>query len=295
MIRSQGSATASQTQWLQPLLGGISGLLMEGSLHPLDTIRTRMKTNTITNTPILTQVKNMYRSEGLRSYFKGFSCTFVSSFVCNGFYFFTYENLKNALKTQSVLPEKVSPFIAGFFAGFSCDFLYMPFDLVRARMQMSGGMYDYRNVFDGLGKVWKREGLRSLRNCGSVYFALSGVQAGFTFGFYEIFNKILKPSFKSTEGDGVNLPLTILSSVSAASVASILANPLDVMVTRKQTMQKYVKTTELIRDIYRAEGCRGFMKGVSGTVSYFALASAILFPTYEVLKSGFNVDFSEEY
>jgi hypothetical protein len=295
MIRSQGSTAASQSQWLQPLLGGLSGLLMEGSLHPLDTIRTRMKTNTATYSPLVAQVKNMYRSEGLRSYFKGFSCTFVSSFVCNGFYFFTYENLKSLLKTQSYMPEKVSPFIAGFFAGFTCDFLYMPFDLVRARMQMSNNMYDYKNVFDGLGKMWRREGLRSLRNCGSVYFALSGVQAGFTFGFYEIFNNMLKPAFKATERDGVNLPLTIVSSVTAASVASCLANPLDVMVTRKQTSNRFVKTTELIRDIYRAEGCRGFMKGVSGTVSYFALASAILFPTYEVLKSGFNVDFSEEY
>jgi hypothetical protein len=139
-----------------------------------------MKTNTAAYSPLLAQVKNMYRSEGLRSYFKGFSCTFVSSFVCNGFYFYTYENLKSILKTQRYMPEKVSPFLAGFVAGFSCDFLYMPFDLVRARMQMSNNMYDYKNVFDGLGKVWKREGLRSLRNCGSVYFALSGVQAGFT-------------------------------------------------------------------------------------------------------------------
>jgi hypothetical protein len=254
-----------------------------------------MKTNTSAAMPIIAQVKNMYRYEGLKSYFKGFSCTFVSSFVCNGFYFFTYENLKTALRSSNICSEKVSPFIAGFAAGFSCDFLYMPFDLVRARMQLSGGQYDYKNVFDGLGKVWKREGLKSLRNCGSVYFALSGAQAGFTFGFYELFNKILKPVFSGTERGGVNIPLTVASSVSAASLASCLANPLDVMVTRKQTMNKFIKTSDLIRDIYRAEGFRGFMKGVSGTVSYFALASAILFPTYEVLKAGFNVDFSDEY
>jgi len=234
----------------------------------------------------------MYRNEGMKSYFKGFSCTFVSSFVCNSFYFLAYEKLKGALRSSRVIKDEFVPFVAGFAGGFACDFAYMPFDCVRARMQASNGTYKYRNVFDGLKKMWKLEGLSSLRSCGPVYFALSGLQTSLTFGFYEIFQKLYKP-FLSSKYD-VNIPLTIASSVSAASLASCIGNPLDVLVTRKQMSPGKVSTLSMVKNIYKNEGCRGFMKGVTGTVSYYALASAILFPTYEILKNTFNVDLSDE-
>jgi solute carrier family 25 thiamine pyrophosphate transporter 19 len=265
---------------------------MEGLLHPLNTVCTVMKANSTSYTTFGNQIKSMYKYEGMKSYFKGFSCTFVSSFACNGFYFYTYEQLKSLFKSRKVVQEQFVPFLAGFAAGFTCDFAYMPFDCVRARMQASNGTYNYRNVFDGLSKMWKKERMSSLRNCGPLYFALSGLQTSLTFGFYEIFQKLYKPFLPSQYE--VNVPLTIASSVSAASLASCLGNPLDVLVTRKQMSTSKISTWDLARNIYKNEGCKGFMKGVSGTVSYYALASAILFPTYEILKNTFNVDLSDE-
>lgn len=251
-----------------------------------------MKTNTTHYVPLLTQMKDMYRQEGIRGYFRGQSCTLVGSFVCNGFYFFTYEHLKAFFRERNLLGAYSSPFVAAFFGGFACDLMYLPFDIVRVRMQLEPGEYHYKNVFNGLNEMWKHEGFSSVfRNCGPVYFAFSAVQTSLTFGFYELISRILRPLIH--DNHEVNLPLAIISSVSAASLSSLISNPLDLLVTRKQSLKYEIGTLELIRNIYKTEGLKGFMKGATGTISYYAVASVIMFPTYEILKNMFHVDLNE--
>lgn len=277
-------------------LGGIAGLLMEGVLHPIDTIRTRLKANTKTYVPFLTQVAKMYRNEGHFSYFRGLTCTLWGSFISNASYFWIYEKLKYILNKDKILSESAAPFLAAFVGGFTSDFIYLPFDVVRTRMQLKPGVYDYKNFTDGFRKIIRHEGVTTLYLGGPVFFTLSGILTSLTFGFYEIFHKALKPFF-STEHE-VNIPLSITSSVLAASLAAFVTNPLDVLVTRMQsvntTVQDPYTIKGLVKKIYKNEGLTGFMKGVSGTVTYYAISSIILFPTYELLKAVFHVDLSED-
>jgi len=49
----------------------------------------------------------------------------------------------------------------------------------------------------------------------------------------------------------------------------------------------------LIPKIYKNEGFIGFMKGVSGRVSYYGLSYGILFPLYEFLKLKFGIDLED--
>jgi len=277
-------------------LGGIAGLLMEGVLHPIDTIRTRLKANTKIYQPFLRQVTKMYRNEGPFSYFRGLTCTLYGSFISNASYFWIYEKLKYMLIQDKILSASTAPFLAAFVGGFTSDFIYLPFDVIRTRMQLKPGVYDYKNFIDGFRKIVRYEGVTTLYLGGPVFFTLSGILTSLTFGCYEIFHKALKPFF-STEQE-VNIPLSICSSALAASVAAFVTNPLDVLVTRMQsvntTVQDPYTIKGLVKKIYKNEGLTGFMKGVSGTVGYYAISSIILFPTYELLKAVFHVDLSED-
>jgi len=276
-------------------LGGVAGMFMEGILHPIDTIRTRTKANTKHYVPFLTQVKKMYIKEGLKSYMGGFTCTLSGSLISNAAYFYIYEKLKYELVQKKILSEDLSPFLAAFIGGFMSDFIYLPFDVIRTRMQLKPGVYDYKHFFDGLRKIIAHEGFQTLYLGGSVFFTLSGILTSLTFGFYELFHKILKPVFPSNQD--VNIPLSITSSAAAASLAAFLTNPLDVLITRMQSVNTTVQDPHTIRGlvklIYKNEGLMGFMKGVSGTVAYYAIGSVILFPTYEILKSTFHVNLAE--
>lgn len=280
---------------LQAGIGGIAGLFMEGVLHPIDTVRTRIKINTTQSVPLIAQIKSMQRSEGTLSYFRGFSCTLIGSFATNASYFFIYEKLKYILNQRSMFTEDMVPFIAAFAGGAASNFVSLPFDVVRTRMQLKPGSYDYKNFFDGAYKVLRREGFNKLYLGGSAFFALTAVETSLTFGFYEFFYKTLEPCVPSSSG--INIPLSIISSVSAAAVAGSFANPLEVLVTRMQCVDTRVqgkcRLAVLVRTMYRNEGIQGFMKGVTGTISYYSAGAMLLFPTYEILKSVFRVDLSK--
>jgi len=273
-------------------LGGLAGLLMDTVLHPIDTVRTRIKTNTQESVALLSQIKHMYRHEGLSSYLRGLTCTLGGSFVANGAYFFAYEKLKNVFIQRETFNEGVAPFVAAFTGGVIANILYLPFIVVRTRMQTASGFYDYRNAFDGLKKVIKYEGFRSLYLGGPIFLTQTALDLSLTFGFYEFFHKTLKAVFQS-ESDS-SLPITMASSVMAASLSAVIANPLDVLVARMQTMHTsaHGKCTipAMVKRIYAKEGLAGFMKGVTGTMSHYSMAALILFPTYQKLKDLYDVD-----
>jgi len=290
----ENSTSISQDCIVPGILGGFAGLFMEGFLHPIDTIRTRMKANTKRIVSFLAQIKTMHKYEGHTSYFRGFSCTLAGAFISNGSYFYIYEKLKQIACEHKTFSKDTAPFVAAFIGGFISNILYLPFDVVRTRMQLKPGHYDYRHFFDGAQKMLKYEGFRKLYLGGSAFLTLNALETSLTFGFYELFYRALEPLFPTSLE--VNLPLSIVSSVSAASVAGFLINPLDVLVTRMQSVNTKTHGTisniDMIKKIYTNEGVLGFFKGVTGTVSYYALGALILFPTYELLKNIFNIDLS---
>jgi hypothetical protein len=285
----QEQQSSPKSNILNGYLGGMAGLLVEGALHPMDTVRTRIKANVRESVAIMTQIKTMHRHEGPLSYYRGFSCTLPGSFVTHGSYFFMYENLKQLFAQTKVLPRDATPFAAAFMSGFCSNMISLPFMAIRSRMQLKPGQYDYKHVIDGFRKVLKTEGFKKLYLSGPVFFTQNAMEAGLTFGFYELFHRGLKPLFPSKSE--FNLPLTVVSSMAAASMTAFMINPLDVMVTRMQVMRhKPNNVYALVKSIYRYEGYRGFMKGVLGTMTQNSMAALILFPTYELLKSVYQVD-----
>lgn len=277
-------------------MGGLSGLLMESFLHPLDTVRTRIKCNAAETVSVMSQTRMMYRTEGLRSYFGGLTCTLTGATVTNITYFYTYEKLKYTFFTNGWMSKETAPFFAGFIGAFLANMVNLPFDVIRTRMQLKPGQYDYKHFFDGANKVLKYEGFRKLYLGGPAFFTLNALEMGLTFGFYELFYKMLNPFFpRSTE---LNIPLSIACSVSAAGAAGFIVNPLDVLVTRMQSVntktEKQLNTYQTAKKILKYEGVKGFFKGVTGTMSYYAMGALILFPTYETLKYLSGVDLSDE-
>jgi hypothetical protein len=285
---------AHPTHLIHAGIGGTAGLLMESLLHPIDTVRTRIKANAKEAISLFTQIKTMHRTEGPKSYFRGFTCTLPGSFVGNATYFFVYEKLKNIFSSNHILSTDTAPFLAAFLGGLASNALFLPFEVVRTRMQLKPGHYDYRHFWDGARKVLKHEGFRKLYLGASVFFTLTALETSLTFGFYEIFKKTLEPFFPSHLE--FNLPLCVTCSVSAAAMAGFIVNPLEVLVTRVQTsntkVQGAITVPAMVRKIYQNEGLGGFMKGVSGTVSYYAMGALLLFPTYEILKGVSHVDLS---
>lgn len=283
---------SSSSHLLYGYLGGMAGLLMDSLLHPMDTVRTRIKTNVRESVALITQIRRMYRNEGAFSYVRGYTCTLAGSFFANGSYFYMYEKLKKTFERSGTLSNTTGPFVAAFMGGLFSNSIYLPFIMIRTRMQLNSIHYDYSHFFDGLMKVLKNEGFKKLYLGGPAFFTQSALETSLTFGFYEMFSRAFEPLFPSTTE--LNLPLSIVSSASAASLTAVITNPLDVVVARMQTMhttwQGACSFPGMVKRIYVNEGLGGFMKGVTGTIPHYAMAALVLFPTYEMLKDGFKAD-----
>lgn len=294
---SSSSTTSNNegTYRLRALLGGIAGLCMDSFLYPIDTVRTRMKANTQETVALFAQMKSMYKQEGIFSFVRGYSCVLTGSFFGNCLYFYMYEKLKHTFTNKEIFSKDAAPFVAAFLTGFTTSLTSVPFMVVKNRMQLEPGQYDYKHFFDGAKKIIKNEGFTKLYLGGSIFFFQAAVEISLTFGFYELFYRTLKPLFPTNRD--FNIPLSMVSSVASAATTGMLTCPLDVIVTRLQIQDTKIHGTQsvpsMIKVIYKNEGLPGFMKGVTGTIWLYSLGSLVLFPTYEFLKGTFGVDLSK--
>ncbi|RUS74559.1 hypothetical protein EGW08_017684 [Elysia chlorotica] len=82
----------------------------------------------------------MYRTEGLRSIYRGFTPTMLGAIPYSGCSFFTYETLKklHAELHQGRDPNPLERMVCGAVAGMVGQSASYPLDIVRRRMQTAG-------------------------------------------------------------------------------------------------------------------------------------------------------------
>ena len=81
----------------------------------------------------------------------------------------------------------------------------------------------------------------------------------------------------------------LLAGGAAGACAGLVSTPLDVVKTRIQTQRRGAgirarTAVDVMRDIWRQEGMRGFMRGGSARVLYYMPSAAICWTTYETVK-----------
>lgn len=142
--------------------GGLAALTATTLTYPFDLLRTRM---TISKgiTGIVKELKNILReTEGPKGLFKGYFLTIGQVFPYMGCIFTTHKYIKN---------QGGSDLFAGASAGLVCKTIFMPFDVLRRRLQLFKTNPDQfcidcnlystsKNRIELIKLMWKREGLK---------------------------------------------------------------------------------------------------------------------------------------
>lgn len=141
--------------------GALSGLLVDGIVHPLDTVRARIQTGALlitktkatsispsvlcsnNRTPTVLHCRNtlhaiisIIKLEGPRSLFNGFSSVALLSAPAHAIYFTIYEKTK-ALDLGSPFDSTaITNLSAGFAAEAAGALLWTPMDVIKQRMQI---------------------------------------------------------------------------------------------------------------------------------------------------------------
>ena len=197
----------------------------------------------------------------------------------------------------------------GATAAFAHDMFMTPFDTVKQRMQLGY----YKNIYHCIKSVVAKEGIRAFYVSLPTTLAMNLPYGSVMVAVNESARKVISP-----EGQ-ISATTSLLAGSIAGAVAAAFTTPLDVIKTRLQTqnLEPCPKVSprsssasveihratsqsslfgstpqlgknngffEVIRQVHREEGMRGFMRGMTPRMLLHAPAVAISWTAYETIK-----------
>jgi len=178
--------------------------------------------------------------------------------------------------------------LSGSCAGVVNALAVGPLDVVKANQQVHGAG-KYKNVFDGIRVIRKREGLRGL------YKGIHPTLLGYipTWAVFFSVNDHLKEEVRRAAPELPPLVVTVVGALGSGFLTNVLTNPIWVVRTRLQTQEvlkggggthEYNGTLDCFRQMLRKEGVQAFYKGIVPN-TYGLIHVVVQFPLYEMLKA----------
>ncbi|XWS11914.1 hypothetical protein CRYUN_Cryun37aG0046100 [Craigia yunnanensis] len=182
-------------------LGGVgTGALQSVMLTPVELVKIRLQLQSTSNaisqtasahTGPISVAKGILKTEGLRGLYRGFTITALRDAPAYGFYFWTYEYMREQLHPgcrKSGQESLRTMLIAGGLAGVASWVCCYPLDVVKTRLQAQSptSPQKYNGIIDCLHKSVKQEGYGVLWRGLGTAVARAFVVNGAIFSAYEI-------------------------------------------------------------------------------------------------------------
>ncbi|KAF9955949.1 hypothetical protein BGZ65_003094, partial [Modicella reniformis] len=276
--------------------GGLGGTIADFLMHSIDTVKTRLQGQPVTNPPKYHNMFHTYstiiREEGVtRGLYGGIAPAMTGSLPGTTLYFGTYEYTKRTL-TAAGCPDTIAH-LAG--------------EVLKTRMQLQGRYnnpsfisgYNYKNTWHALQMVIKHDGTGALFQGYRATLVRDVPYSALQFAFYEKL-KVEAKKWEAHPDGKMSLPVETACGAVAGGMAGFLTTPLDVMKTLLQTQVKrpssskstnlpgvsaqkyYVGIWDGLKWNLKQYGViYGLFRGVGPRVSWTAMQSAIMFVIYE--------------
>ncbi|KAM0786671.1 hypothetical protein ACM66B_002119 [Microbotryomycetes sp. NB124-2] len=198
---------------------------------------------------------------------------------------------KTAMRPDGVAPWylTVVPLLAGSLSRTVVAVLTSPLELIRTRLQSSSSNLQVSDVLasmrrDGFSSAWR--GLpptlwRDVPFSGIYWAGYEGIKRMLTGG------KGMGEGWEN-QGIGREFGVAFVSGAGSGMIAATLTNPFDVIKTRRQALESSsstapTRTFPLLVDIFRKEGMKGLMSGLTPRLAKIGPACGIMIASYEGL------------
>lgn len=166
------------------------------------------------------------------------------------------------VKAYQNLPVNI---VSGATSGILGAFLGSPFFLVKTRLQSYspflpvGTQHQYRNAWDGLGQIYRSEGIRGLWRGVGPAMVRTGFGSSVQLPTYFFAKRLLTQHAGMTDG----APLHLLSSTASGFVVCVVMHPPDTVMSRmyNQTGNLYSSAFDCLYRTVKAEGPLAVYKG----------------------------------
>eukprot|EP00026_Physarum_polycephalum_P012494 Phypoly_transcript_12811.p1 GENE.Phypoly_transcript_12811~~Phypoly_transcript_12811.p1 ORF type:complete len:298 (+),score=35.64 Phypoly_transcript_12811:154-1047(+) len=260
---------SNEPTWLPFIVGGLSGMGAAAATHPIDLLKVRMQLYGESGKEMgrvgLFKTAVLIAKDGPLAFYKGLSASLLRQATYTttrfGAYDFFKDQLTKGQQTQ-VLPlyQKVVVSVA---AGCVGAIVGTPSDVVMVRMQADGKQpvelrRNYKNVFDGLFRIVREEGIFNMfRGCTPNVVRGGLMTAGQIASYDQAKQMMLQSGFFKD-----NISTHFIASFFASIVATTVTSPVDVVKTRVMTASNlYSGTLDCFVKTFRNEGIGAFYKG----------------------------------
>ncbi|CAH7676513.1 mitochondrial FAD carrier protein [Phakopsora pachyrhizi] len=322
----------------QAICGIGAGCVSVLCMHPLDLLKVKFQVESFKETQkfkrydgmirrslIVDSLRRIFRLDGLSGLYRGVGTNIIGNSSSWGFYFLWYSIIKKRLSTSSdgsnsnLRLNASQHLLASATSGVISTLLTNPIWVVRTRLFTTrpSTTGSYKNLLDGLNRIFKEEGIRGLWRGSTL--ALIGVSNGaIQFMTYEELKRYrrqriydtgtLDRSMKSADRITLsNLEYVVLSGASKL-VAIGITYPYQVVRSRIQN-QPYLPTKtstttstttttttassssayyrsipDCVRQTYRVEGLRAFYRGLATNSMRVLPGTCVTFVVYENLS-----------
>ena len=290
------------------LISSFGAWMADMILYPIETIATRIRANKHQFQSFKSEYQCIMKNESIKSFYRGFSSTVFCSFIPAFAFFSIYETMnkygKELCNNATEKHQKFSnikyflPLITSPAAELVSLLVYLPFDIVRTRLQVNMREFDYRGLWHGVNHIIEREGLMRMYKASHLYLLNTCVYAAFQMWFYELIRSSLLSSKNNETSKRANSKqLSLLESVSISifvtALATAMVNPLDILMTRFQIVDSKVEklsSIKLLKELIKNEGYTGFAKGLGTKAIANVSLSIVWLPLYDHFKGKYGVD-----
>ena len=281
--------------------GGIAGTTVDVSLFPLDTLKTRLQSRA-----------GFFASGGFRGVYRGLGSAVVGSAPGAAFFFCTYEGVKGALSSSSVLGsssgggngggDALAHMLAASLGEVAACAVRVPTEVVKQRAQAgqhggaswaalrailalrrdpaAGGLPRVcRELYRGWGITVMREVPFTVIQF-PLWEALKGWGRRRRQRKQQQQQQQTSANSNSTAGDVSAAESALYGSVSGA-IAAFATTPLDVLKTRVMLSSGREGPLAILRDIWAAHGLRPFFAGVGPRVAWISAGGAVFLGSYQ--------------
>ncbi|XP_074286756.1 calcium-dependent mitochondrial ATP-magnesium/phosphate carrier protein 2-like [Silene latifolia] len=257
------------------LAGGLASGLSTSLLHPVDTIKTRVQTSSLSFPEVISRVPQI----GVRGLYRGSIPAILGQFTSHGLRTGIFEATKLVLvNVAPTLPEIQVQSLASFCSTLLGTATRIPCEVLKQRLQ--AGLFN--NVGEAIVGTWQQDGLKGFFRgtgvtlCREVPLYVAGM------GLYAESKKLAQHLL----GRELEAWETIAVGALSGGIAAVITTPFDVLKTRMMTAPhgRPISTSIIALSILHHEGPLGFFKGAIPRFFWVAPLGAMNFAGYELAK-----------
>ncbi|KAL3092884.1 hypothetical protein niasHT_030073 [Heterodera trifolii] len=263
--------------------GGIAGSMAACFTHPLDLLKVHLQTQQQGKLSLPGMSAKIYKTDGFSGFYNGLSASILRQLTYTTTRFAVYETVKKQSSGDLNFGQKM--LLAGV-AGACGGVAGSPADLVNVRMQNDiklppAERRNYKNAIDGLFRMAREEGVSKWFNGCTMATGRAVLMTIGQLSFYDQIKQMLIAANLAKD----NIYTHLFSSFLAASGATVLTQPMDVLKTRMMNAPPGQFKGLWDCCVYTAKlGPTGFFKGFFPAWVRLAPHTILLFVFFEQLR-----------